>query len=188
MVDDRFAFGPVSTGIEVDRKVVVHDHGGSALWHDDSPVGVNDGTHEALDFLKGSTSELVVVSSNPSGIGVGVDSLNVNGEIKGHFFLKGLKDIEFFAKLNVLAGLLGLGEVDEISLVGKEVDAFLELGELLVEGVKLLILIVGGKLDDGLAKFADVVVLGEELVDFASGGESGQSGEGKRAHIFVKNL
>ena len=188
MVDDRFAVGPVCTGIEVDRKIVVHDHRGRARGHVDSPVGVNDSTHKALDFLKRSTSEFVVVSSNPSGLGVRVDNLNVGGEINGDLFLEGQKDIEFFAKLNVFASLLGLGEVDEISLVGKEVDAFLELGELLVEGVELLVLIVGGKLDDGFAKFADVVVLSEELVDFASGGGGGQKGEGERAHIFVRNL
>ena len=181
MVDDRLALGPLGAGIEVLGEVVIDDNGITRAL-DDSPVGVDDGAHEALNLLKGSASELVVVASNPGGVGVGVDSLDVSGEIDGLLLAEEVKDVAILAESDPLAGGLGLGKVDKLSLFSESVDTVLELGELLVEVVKLNVTALGGVLNSGLAELADVVVLSEEVVDTASAGNSSESSESESAH------
>ena len=177
VVDNRLALGPVGTGIEgVGHGVSEHLRGVTSADLD-GPVGVDDSAHEALDFLEGGAVELVVDTGNPGGAGVRVDGFNVGAEVEGLLFLEELKDVSLFAELHVLAALLGVRKVKDLGVVGPVVDALLKLGELLVELIKLLVFTLTSKVNDGLAKLADVVVLCEELVDAASIGNSG--GESK---------
>ena len=83
--------------------------------------------------------------------------------------------------MHLHASHLWLGKVDNLGRVGEEVDAVLELGELSVELVKLVVLTLGGKVDNRLAELADIVVLGEELVRSASIGNG--SDEGDKANV-----
>ena len=182
VVDHGLALGPGGTGVEALGNVVGHEHGvatGSLL---NGPVGVNNSAHKILDLLEGGTIELRVDASNPVGVGVGVDGIDVLGEVKGVLLAEEVHDVVVSAELDVPAGLLGLGEVYKLGLVGEEVDPGLELRELSVDGIKLLVLTLGGVIDDGLAELADVVVLGEELVDLASVGDGDEGGDGNRAH------
>ena len=177
VVDDGLALGPVGTGIEGVGHGVSEHHRGVTSAHLDGPVGVDDSAHEALDLLEGGTVELVVDTGGPGGGGVGVDGFDVGAEVEGLLFLEELEDVSRLAELHVLAALLGVGKVEDLGVVGPVVDALLKLGELLVELIKLLVNTLTSKVNDGLAKLADVVVLCEVLVDAASIGDGG--GEGK---------
>lgn len=157
MVDDRFALSPVSTRIEISREVIGENEGCVALWELDGPVGIDNSTHEASSLLARDIGELDVLSSDPGGVRVGVDCLDVSGEIERHFVLESLNKIEFFTELDVLASLERVGKDNEFLVVHEVVDAFLELGELLVESLDLCVFTLGGKLNGGLAEFADVV-------------------------------
>ncbi len=177
VVDHGLALGPVSSSIKALGEVVSEDHGGVASAASDGPIGVDNGSHKALDFLEGGAIELGVDTGNPVGFGVVVDGLDVSGKVEGLLFSKQVHDVVIRAELDVLARGEGLGKVDKLGSVGEEVDAFLELGELLVDGVKLGVVAVGGVFDDGLAELADEVVLGEELVNAGGVGDSSDSGE-----------
>ena len=184
VVDNRLALGPVGTGIEGVGHGVSEDIWAVTRSQLDGPVGVDDSTHEALDFLGGSTVELIVDTGNPGGGGVGVDGFDVSGEVEGLLFLEELEDVSLFAELHVLAALLGVGKVEDLGMVGPVVDTLLKLGELLVELIKLLVNSLTSHLNDGLAKLADVVVLCEEFVDAASIGDGGSESKCERAHIL----
>jgi len=182
VVDDGVALGPLDTRVKGGGDSVVYEHGGVTGALGDGPVGVDDGAHEVLDLLEGGTGELGVVASNPVGPGVSVDGLNVGSQIEGHLLTEEVKDVAILTELDVLASGLGVSHVDELSLVSEEVDALLKLGELLVDLIELDVAALGGEIDNVLAKFADVVVLSEEVVDLGGVGSNGESGEGERAH------
>ena len=178
MVDDIVTFRPRSTGIELCRDIFVgNKFRVVALWHQDCPVGVNNGSHKALDFLKGSTFKLLVDSSNPSRVRIRVNPLDVLGEVKRGLSLEVLHDIELLAKLDVLASLLRLSKVNQFFVTVPVVDTLVELGELVVEHVKFFIITLGGEFDDGFAEFADIVVLSEVVVDLAGVGNGGDGSE-----------
>ena len=183
VVDDGLALGPVGPGIEVLRVVI-----GDESWlvtgaHVDGPVGVNNGAHEALNFLKGSTLELLVDAGNPSGLRVRVDVIDVAGKVNGPLVSEEIHDVTGGAELEVDAGLLRLAEVNELGLVTEAVDELLELGESLVELVELLILSSGGVLNHTVAELADEVGLGVEVMGTASVGEGSNSSESEGAHL-----
>ena len=184
VVDDGLALAPVGTGIEGSGHGVSEDLWGVTGSHLDGPVGVDDSAHDALDLLKRGTVELVVDTGNPGGVGVGVDGFDVGAKIEGLLFLEKLEDVGLFAELHVDAALLGLSKVEDLGVISPVVDTLLKLGELVVELSHLLILSLASKVNDGLAKCADVVVLCEELVDAASIGDGDGEGKCERAHIF----
>ena len=144
MIDYGFALGPLGSGVKVDRVVVANHSGVTARGEVDGPVGVNDGAHDALDLLERSTLELAVDTSNPGGLRVGVDSLDMDVQVKGNLLSKKLHEIVVRAHLHFHAGLLGLGQVKNLGGVSVEVDSGLESRELLVKLVKLVILPLGG--------------------------------------------
>jgi len=80
VVDHGLASGPGSASVEASGEVNV----GScvSLVGRDSPLGVNDSSHQALDFLQGSTSEFVVGFGGPGGVHV-VNILNMGGQVNG---------------------------------------------------------------------------------------------------------
>ena len=176
VVDHRVALGPLNARVEVDGEVVAENHGRVASALGDSPLRVNDGAHEALDLLEGGASELAVVASDPGGVRVGIDSLDVGGKVNGLLLTEEVKNVAVLAESNPLAGSLGLCNVNELSLVGEGVDAGLEGREHLIEVVELVVFALGGEFDGGLAELADVVVLSEELVGTAGAGNSGECG------------
>ena len=185
VVDNRFAISPLSTGIEVSREAIVHEHWGVTNWHLDSPVPINNSAHKASNFIEGNVGEFGILTGNPSGFRVGVHSLNVLGKIKRGFTSDNLENIEFFTELDVLAGLFGTREVDQILTITELILELLELGELIVKLVKLSVVSLGDILDAGLAELADEVALSEELVDFASVGDSSNSCNCVGAHCLV---
>jgi len=50
----------------------------------DSPLRINNSSHEASDFLTGGTSKFVISASFPCCLGVIVDILNVLFEVNRH--------------------------------------------------------------------------------------------------------
>ena len=184
MVDHRLALGPRGSGIERLRQVIVND-GIVTRLERDGPVWVDNGSHKALDLLKGGTLELGVDTSGPGGLGVRVDSLDVSSKVKRLLFGEKIHEVVVGAQLHVDAGLLRLVQVDNLRMAGEVVDAILEFGELRVEGIHLLVFTLGGMCDDGLAKLADVVVLSEELVSSLGAGDRGKDGnKGSGPHGF----
>ena len=157
MVDDRFAFSPVSTRIEISREVIIENVGFVALWELDGPVGIDNSTHEASSLLTRDIAELDVLTGNPGGLRVGVNSLDVGSEVERLFVLESANKIKFFTELDILASLFRIGKDNEFLVVHEVVDTFLELGELLIESLDLCVFTLGGKLNGGLAEFADVV-------------------------------
>ena len=182
VVDDGLALGPLHTRIEVGGQVVVDDHGGVAGALSDGPIGVNDGAHDALDLLEGCASEFVVVASDPVGLRVGVDSLDMSAQIDGLLLLEKVKDVTILAKLHGLAGSLRLEEVKGLSLVSEVANLNRKLGELLVKVIELDVAAIGSEVDGGLTKLADVVVFGKEVVNFGGAGNSGENGESEGTH------
>jgi hypothetical protein len=98
----------------------------------------------------------------------------VGSEVERLFVLKSLNKIKFFTELDILASLLRIGKDNEFLVFHEVVDTFLELGELLIDSLDLFVITLSGKLNSGLAEFADVVCFGEEIVYFASIGECGE--------------
>ena len=185
MVDDRLALRPGSTGIEALSNRVRDNFVKVLERSSDDPVGINDSAHQSLDLLLGGTMELVVDTGSPGGVRVGVNDLNVRVKFKRLLLRKHLEDVMGLTELDLLAGLLGLGEIDHLSLLLEVGNALLELGELLEERLSLLKHALAGVLNCGLAELADEVVLGEEVVDAAGGGNGGESGDGERAHTEI---
>ena len=182
MVDHGFALRPIGSGIEGLRQAV-GNNGRVTGVQSDGPVGVDNGAHNALDLLQGGAIELVVDTSGPGGGGVRVHGLDVRAEVKRHLLGEQIHEVVVGAQLHVDAGLLGLVQIDDLGVAGKVVDAILELGELLVDLIKLFVITFGGILDDGLAELADIVVLSEELVSSLGVGDRSDDGnEGSGPH------
>ena len=183
VVDYGLAFGPLNTGVEVRGKSGVGlESDITALNTFDGPIGINNSAHEALDFLTGGTSEFGVVASNPVGLGVGVDNFDVLGEIERLLISEEVHDVFIGAEVHVHAALMGVGEVQNFSLVSEHVDSLEELGELSVNSINFHVLAISREFDNVLAKLADVVVLSEELVDSASVGDGDEGGYGNCTH------
>lgn len=157
MVDDSLAFSPVSTSIEISREVIGENEGFVALRELDGPVGIDNSTHEASSLLTRDIAELDVLTSDPGGIRVGVNILDVSSEVEWLFVLESSNKIKFFTELDVLASLERIGKDNEFLVVHEIVDTFLELGELLIESLDLCVFTLGSKVNSGLAEFADVV-------------------------------
>ena len=184
MVDHRLTLGPLGSGIERLRQVIVNDGIVTGLKRD-GPVWVDNGSHNALDLLKGGTLELGVDTSGPGGLGVRVDGLDVSSKVERSLFGQKIHEVVVGAQFHVDARLLRLVQVDNLWMAGEVVDAVLELGELLVQGIHFFVFTLGSVFDDSLAKLADVVVLSEELVSSLGAGDRGKDGnKGSGPHGF----
>ena len=187
MVDDGVALGPVGSGIEGLGQAVGNEGVVTGIERD-GPVWVDNGSHDALDLLEGGALELGVDTGGPGGLGVRVDGLDVSGEVKRCLLGEEVHEVVIGAQSHVDAGLLGLVQVDDLWVAGEVVDAVLELGELSVEGIHLSVFTLGGMLDNSLAKLADVVVLGEELVSSLGAGDRSKDGnKGSGPHGCFSN-
>ena len=83
---------------------------------------VDNGSHDGLDLLQGCSIELLVDASNPVGIGVGVDGIDVDAEIEDLLFFQELHDVWVLAeRVETLSCVLsqdaGLVEECVLSLV-----------------------------------------------------------------------
>ena len=180
VVDHALALWPLGTGIEgLWESVVVDRHG--LLLEVDGPLWVNNGSHEGLDLLEGGTQELVVDSSNPVGVWVAVDVLDVDVEVQWHLSHEHLVDVWGLTEVEGSAGLEWLVKVDEALVTVVLVDSSLEGWVGLEDHVDLVVLTLVGVLDNVLAHLTDVVGLSEELVRL-SGGNSGDSGQDEVSH------
>ena len=182
VVDDGLALGPLGTSIEGGWDIIVDNHGRVTSRLSDSPVRVDNGTEHALDLLERSTSELIVVASNPVGLRVGINGLDVSRKIERLLLTEEVENVTVLAEGDPLAAGLGLAEVNEILVLSKGRDALSKLGEGLVKLVELDVAALGSVLDGRLAKLADVVVLSEELMDTRGAGDSSEDGESESAH------
>ena len=186
MVDNALALRPVGTSIEAvgngvgdDLRLLVH-----SMVSFEDPLGIDNGAHELLDFSERSSIKLRVDSSDPVRLGVGVDGLDVAGEVQSSVLNKEISEVIIRAKREFGASLKWLMEVDELWLVLEGLNSLLESWVELKKSDVILVDRLGSMLlNVDLAKLADVVVLSEELVDASSRGDSCNECKSEGAHI-----
>ena len=163
VIDDVRALWPVGTGIEVLWKSGITDGKTVLFWKMDSPVWVNDGSHDSLELFERGSFKLLVNSCNP----VGVRSVNVDLEIDWHLFSEEFENVWVFAELHSSAGSNWVVIINDLGAHGiVEVDSIKECWELIVKLEQLFVFVILCVINDSLAKFADIVVLSVEIVDF----------------------
>jgi len=174
VVDNVSAFRPVLTRVEVGGEIVNSGVLGVEL---DGPLGINNGTEEGLNFLVGSTIELVVDASNPGAVNVGVDLLNVLVVVERSLVHKEISNILLRAEFKLLAGLIEVLEVKDGTVLGLVESLVHESGEELHDSVDLVV-VTGLSLSHSLsAELASELSLSFEGVD--AGGLSSHSNSGK---------
>ena len=107
-VNDVRAFGPVFSGIKVDRKSIVINSCCLLNVTFNPPCWVYYCAHKASYFFMGGALELVIHSSSPGGFGVVVNVLDDVWEVLGLLSVKHFSDWLFFAEAQVLAGSEGV--------------------------------------------------------------------------------
>ena len=125
------------------------------------------------------------MTSNPGAVHVGVDGVDVLGEVYGLFSAEGSLHIEGLTEVELLACSLGIFSVVDLEHVLDGSDTrypLLESREDLVHFVKGGICTLSIHLDCGLAQFADIVGLGEEVVDVGGLGASYNSSGKETLH------
>lgn len=162
----------MGTGIEVGWQIGLNFVVVS-IWELNSPLRIDNCTKDGFHFLKGCSLEFLVDSSNP----VVVRGVDVYGEIEWLLFGEELENVCIFAEFHSLAGSDGIIVVDNFfTLWVPVVNLVEEIGELSVDLVHLVVLVILGEFDNVFAKFALVVVFSEVFVDFL-GVNSRNSGE-----------
>ena len=73
-----------------------------------SPLGINNSSHEASDFFAGGTSEFIISASSPGCLGVIVYILNVFFEVSWHLGEEHFSNRFASAEFEVLASNFGL--------------------------------------------------------------------------------
>jgi hypothetical protein len=102
VVNDRSALGPVGSSIK-DLRGRQGTIGGEVSRFNtfNSPLGVDDSSHECLDFLKRDVGELAVDTGSPGGCLVVVHDVDVALEEKRSLFFEHLHDIGLVALAHV---------------------------------------------------------------------------------------
>lgn len=102
VINNRFTVWPVLAGIEV-----IGERIGVLSWRYfifgvDSPVGIDDGAHDALDLHFIGTFELDVLSSDPRCVFL-VHCIDVCGQVERLFTLEHLCHVKLFAESDASA-------------------------------------------------------------------------------------
>jgi len=136
----------------------------------DSPLRVNDGSHQAPDFLKGSIVEFVVGFGGPGGVHV-VNILNMGGQVKRGLSLEQVNDVLLRTKLKSQACCSWVIEANLVQGIVLS-DFFIKGWKQGVKLVELNVTTGCGVLNCHLADAADEVLFSKELVDLVRAGVS----------------
>jgi len=149
------------------------------------PFRVDNSAHHLSNFLERSTSELHVIAGNPSSVGVGVDAIDVTLEVEDLLSLQKFLNIMALAQVDVDAGSLGLGHVDQVEVLVEGIDSGQESRELRVQLFELVELFVRCVIHHLVAQLAHLVRLGHEFMDFAGISNSSKSSKckGSSSHL-----